>query len=169
MPRSIVLAALGVLGVGACHPADQVPAGSNRTGMRLSVDYYGDTDVVGFHFSVARRACTPGEPFEPWHATANVNLVDAIFPGMMQFISQHPLDTESNHLGADLFLSLAPGCYDVRAVPASHLDEDSFVASRDCSTAIAEGLQVDAGKTTEAILLSQCVGDENGADRKSVV
>jgi hypothetical protein len=135
---------------------------TETTGAALSVDYFGDTDVVGFHFMIERVECYPGEAFDASVLDVNVDLVDGIFPGMVELVEEH-LDPDSKHLGADLFVTLEPGCYDVTATPAAEIDGDDWTPSADCGTAMAEGVEVFAGATTEATLISQCVGDENGA------
>jgi hypothetical protein len=140
------------------------PSSSQKlgTGALLSVDYFGGSDVVGFHFQIERVACDASDAFEPLSIEANVDLVDGIFPGMISLVEE-TYDAASRHLGADLFTTLPAGCYDVTAAPASALDGDDWTPSSDCSVASTEGLEVRDGQTTEALLISQCVGDENGA------
>ena len=143
---------------------DQAPKGveSQGTGANLSVDYFGGSDVVGFHFSIERVACDASDAFSPLLIEANVDLVDGIFPGQIELVEQ-VYSEETRHLGADLFTALEPGCYDVTAAPASAIDGDDWSPSSDCSVANADGLRVRDGQTTEATLISQCVGDEMGA------
>ncbi|HHO50158.1 MAG TPA: hypothetical protein ENK18_04610, partial [Deltaproteobacteria bacterium] len=153
-----VLTSLAACGV----PATELGTGqSGQTGASLTIDYFGDTDVVGFHFTVERVACDAGDSFVPETTEANVDLVDGIFPGMISLVEQ-VLDADSRHLGSDLFLTLEPGCYDVTATPAASIDGDDWIASADCATASAEGIEVLGGQTTEATLLSQCLGDPIG-------
>ena len=45
----------------------------SETGARVDLDYYGDSDVVGFHFEIDAVACTPGADFEAFNYTANVD------------------------------------------------------------------------------------------------
>ena len=153
--------------LGACAPV----AGDFGTGARLSVDYFGDTDVVGFHYEVSNTSCA-GEPIVPSTQAFNVHLLDNIFPGMVTHV-ETVLDPDSRHLGADLFLSLEPGCYTVTATPASAVDVDddaSWTASADCSTATSDAIEVVDGWTTEApVLVSQCQGDPIGALDQTVV
>lgn len=132
------------------------------TGARLSVDYFGQSDVVGFHFELERVACDPAEAFRPERRAFTVDLVDGIFPGEVELIAQ-TYDEQTQHLGADLFTALAPGCYDLIAAPASAVRGADWTPSADCSTARADGLRVIDGRTTEATLISQCEGDESGA------
>lgn len=132
------------------------------TGAALSVDYFADTDVVGFHFTIERVECYPGEDFEASTVEANVDLVDGIFPGMIDLVEQ-VLDPDSRHLGSDFFVTLEPGCYDIDATPASEIDGDDWTPSADCGSASAEAVEIFPGLTTEVVLLSQCVGDELGA------
>ena len=147
--------------LGACldEGADKAVGG---TGARLSLDYFGQSDVQGFHFELERVACGPAEAFAPAASSFNVDLVDGVFPGQVRLIEQ-TYDEQTRHLGADLFAALEPGCYDLLAAPASDVRGDEWSPSADCSTARAEGLRVLDGRTTEALLISQCEGDESGA------
>lgn len=151
--RSSTLVAL-LAAVTACAPAE---SSLTETGAALSVDYYGDTDVVGMHFEVS--PCD-----DPGSVTSfNVDLANAIYPGMVDLMERR-VDPESRHLGADLFVSLPPGCYDIMAVPASDIDEDAWEPSVDCSSASAGDIEVVGGETTAVTpLVSQCVGDPLGA------
>jgi len=143
------------------------------TGALLSTDYFGDTDVVGFHYEVSNVSCA-GEPIVPNSWAFNVNLADNIFPGMVTHVETVPdPDPDSRHLGADLFVSLEPGCYVVQATPAASLDTDDsavWTPSADCSTVSSDSIEVVDGWTTEApVLVSQCVGDPIGALDQTVV
>jgi hypothetical protein len=157
----IALTSLSLAGCGASPEVAPPTKDAELTGARLSVDYFGATDVVGFHYVVERVACFPGEAFEAATFEMNVNLLDGILPGMVELLEQ-TFDAQSGHLGADLFMSLAPGCYDASAIPASAFDGDAFTPSEDCSVASASGIEVLAGATSEATMISQCVGDPIG-------
>jgi len=162
------LPAIGLVALGGCLGG---PADGDATGALLSLDYFGDTDVVGFHYTVTNVSCA-GEPIVPNSWEFNVNLADNIFPGMVTHV-ESVLDPDSRHLGADLFVSLEPGCYVVEAAPAASLDvNDSSVwtSSADCSVATSDSIEVVDGWTTEApVLVSQCVGDPIGALDQTVV
>jgi len=135
----------------------------NETGALMSVDYLAGTDVVGFHFEIDRVACDASDSFAPYHQEANVDLVDGLFPAMIGFVENNPFDADTRHTGADLFLSLDPGCYDILAAPASAVDGDDWTPSADCSVASSTGVEVVGTETAEVLLLSQCIGDETGA------
>ena len=153
---------ISILAIAALALAGCATDTADSTGARLSVDYFGDTDVVGFHFEVERVSCDALDVFEPFSVSANVDLVDGIFPGMIGLVEQH-LDPASRHLGSDFFVSLEPGCYDIDVVPASEIDGDDWTPSTDCGIASAEAVEVVAGQTAEATLISQCIGDAIGA------
>ena len=157
MRLQISLAALAALVLAGCAVDT-----TESTGARLSVDYFGDTDVVGFHFEIERVSCDNLDSFEPFSVSANVDLLDGIFPGMISLVEQS-LDPDSRHLGSDFFLSLEPGCYDVDVVPAASIDGDDWTPSTDCGIASADSVEVFPGQTAEATLISQCVGDAIGA------
>lgn len=142
------------------QPEPSVEVGS--TGAYLSTEHYSETDVVGFHFVVERVACADEAEgdFEPIVIEANVDLMAGLMPGMVEVLEQR-LDAQSKHVGADLFISLAPGCYDVTAVPASHIEGDAWRASAECAAArLMEPIEVLPGETAEPpLMISQCEGD----------
>ncbi len=152
---------IALLLASGCVDGAQKPAGLG-TGALLSMDYFGGSDVVGFHYEIERVACDASDAFSPLTIEENVDLVDGIFPGQIELVEQ-VYDETSRHLGADLFTTLPAGCYDVTAAPASAIDGDDWTPSTDCSVASADGLEVVDGQTTETTLISQCVGDEFGA------
>lgn len=161
MRNNLYTSPILLIALSAC--LDQAPADkATGTGALLSMDYFGGSDVVGFHFEIERVACDAADAFSPLSVEANVDLVDGIFPGQIELVEQ-VYDETSRHLGADLFQTLPAGCYDVTAAPASAIDGDDWTPSADCSVASAEGAEVLDGATTEVTLISQCVGDENGA------
>ncbi len=168
-----------VAGLAACATSSNEQPQVEETGAALSVDYFGDTDVVGFRFTVTEVAC-PGESVGNFGSKSfDVDLVDGIFPGNVSLDGMQ-FDNDSRHLGADLFVSLPAGCYDVVAQPVSSFDGADCNAistqavadggapdvcpSGDCSVASVDGVKVEDGLTTEtAPLISQCVGDPIGA------
>lgn len=168
MKTRIALAALLGTGTLACGTGESPVNTPDRqgtlgeSGAYLSLDHYGDTDVVGFHFVIERVACDDEQPgdFEEQTIEANVDLMAGILPGMVELLEQR-LDSQSKHVGSDLFVSLAPGCYEVSAAPASHIDGENWHPSEDCAVAtLAEPVEVLPGETAEPpLLISQCVGD----------
>lgn len=164
MKRTLALALLPLSFV-AC-------SSSQGTGALLSLDYFGDTDVVGFAFQVEESSevgCTlTGQGLDD--QTFFVNLTDGIFPGMIDLVEDY-FDPDTRHLGSDLFATMDPGCYDITATPlkkvptsvAAYEASKSDYVTEDCSTSSTKGVDVVAGKTTEAELISQCVGDGPGA------
>lgn len=165
MTRKIALSCLAAATAFACGGPDEPEPNSpeiGESGAYLSTDHYSDTDVVGFHFILERVAC-PGEhpgDFEDEIIEVNVDLLAGLLPGGVEILEQR-LDPESKHVGADLFLSVAPGCYDVIAAPASWIDGEDWHPSEDCSVATTdEPVHVEPGMTAEPeLLISQCEGD----------
>ncbi|MBX2803088.1 MAG: hypothetical protein KTR31_35740 [Myxococcales bacterium] len=154
--------------LGACNidPQETDPV---QTGANLTLDYFADTDVQGFHFEITPVSCGAGSAVVGDVIRANADLVNGIFPGNIDLVST-VLDLESNHVGSDLFLTLEPGCYDVLAVPAAALYADgTWDPSEDCAAASHEGAVVVAGLTTDVTLISQCAGDPVGGLDISVV
>ena len=161
MRPTFILPALALIACGA--PEGDSPTSLTRTGAALTVDYFGDTDVVGMHFEVTPIACDGEEAPDEDPLHFNVDLADNIYPGMVELMERR-VDPASRHLGAELFVTLSPGCYDVLAVPASEIADDEWSPSEDCSTASASHVEVFAGETTAVEpLLSQCEGDPVGA------
>lgn len=155
---TISVASLALVACGAETETEQV------TGANLTIDYFGDTDVIGFQVTVDRVACAPGEAFEPSTEQFDINLLDGVMPGMVSLLEQR-LAQDTRHLGSDLFVSLDPGCYDITFAPASGFEP--FVPSADCQvtgTADDAPVVVENGSTAEPpLLISQCIGDERGA------
>jgi hypothetical protein len=160
--RRTLCLCLPLSALAGCLDAPKPPAQGSGTGARLSVDTFGQSDVVGVHLEVERVACGPDDAFSPLRIEAQVDLVDGIFPGQIELI-ERVYDPDSRHLGADLFVALEPGCYDVLAAPAATISDDDWTPSADCAVARADGLRVLDGQTTEQTLISQCLGDAMGA------
>ena len=153
---SLPLALLGCVD----GPTAKGPVG---TGAALQVDTLGGSDVVGVRLEIERVACEASDAFSPLVVTAEVDLVDGLFPGQIELV-ERVYDPASRHVGADLFVALPPGCYDVLAAPASAIGAPGeWTPSADCAAARVEGAEVFDGRTTELTLLSQCVGDPSGA------
>ena len=121
--------------------------------MALSIDINGETDVVGFAYTI--REC--GD--RPVVAEGVKNLEDLVLPGMIPTFDNAPFDENSRHLFSDFFTVLPAGCYDVEVEPINK----QGVASEQCGVASADDVYVKDGKTTEILLVSQCEGPETGA------
>lgn len=146
-----------------CSPTP-VAEPTAETGASLTVDFLGGTDVVGFRFDLSRVACYENEAFDAWSDTADVELADMTFPGMVPSQVDSPLDGVSHHIAADYFVTLAPGCYSVTATPLDAQNEPSS----ECNVASTPLVAVNAGETTSVMLISQCAGDSNGAINTTV-
>lgn len=131
-------------------------------GARLKIDHFLESDVVGFHFEVDRVRCNNRDRFKPFHYEANVDLVNGVFPGGIDLIGLDPLSDRSNHIGADFFIELDEGCYEVVAAPARKISGSFWLPSRECTAASGDA-RVRDRKTTEIVLLSQCEGESDGA------
>jgi hypothetical protein len=160
--------ALGLLVLTGCD--EDVGQPDLGVGAKLSVDYVGDSDVVGFHYLIERVSCSPGDAIEPYAFEALVDLQDQLAPGGVTLLDV--FDDASGHIFADIFVTLDPGCYDVTATPVSEMDMDAgtWTPSDDCAEATEDGVEVVAETTTEVpVLVSQCEGDPNGEDGATVV
>ncbi len=125
-----------------------------RNGAALSLDYLGDSDVIGFLFEVF--LCDE----ETLVLEEVVGFQDQLAPGGISLFDL--FDMGSGHLMADLFVPLDPGCYDIAVTPVQSIEE--IVASDDCSAASRRGVIVNEGEVTEIDppLVSQCEGDSPG-------
>jgi len=167
MLRSVAIG-IGLLAVAGCHSGG---GGTTVEAARaaLDVDYLGNSDVVGFAFTATAVPCTAGGAVAGANAQAFVDLQDNLVSGSVSTGAPR-LSTTSGHVSASTFLTLAPGCYNVTAAPASAIDPmaQAFTPSADCATATAAGVIVIAGKTTTVALISQCQTPGNGGGSVTV-
>jgi|GEM_PF-1551873 len=127
--------------------------------LALSIDVLADTDLGGVRFTVTEVDCLSGAPVLPAHVeTADVDLADMFIPGGNGTFEDAPYDANSEHLFADQYFDLAPGCYDVLVEPLQANGE----LSEDCWSAHRDAVPVFAGSTTEILLIMQCGGKETG-------
>lgn len=131
---------------------DVTPEDLSATGLALSMDYLGDTDVKGFRYIVT--ACGSEYPV----VDKNKYLEDLTLPGMIPAFEHKPFDAHSKHLFSDHFMVLPKGCYDVKVIPI----KDDKQPSKDCAKASAHDVKVYDGLTTEILLVSQCKGEKRG-------
>ncbi len=76
----------------------------------------------------------------------------------LEFDDNMELDVEGSVDFADYFASVEAGCYDIQIVP---IDADGQALDQ-CIPATAEEIEVEAGETTEIVMISQCGGDVQG-------
>lgn len=152
-----IVAPVAVLTVlAACGPSHDPGDTTERTGLALTFDVLGDTDVAGFVFTATEVDCATGAAVTPANVvTATEDLEDLYFPGPDGAFDDAPFDGGSGHVFSDHFFALPPGCYDVVAQPIT----DDGSESEDCASASSSGVEVVDGETTEIVLISQCVGD----------
>lgn len=144
-------------GCGPAHddPDDPSPADTDSTGVALTVDFVGGTDVAGFDYTI--RKCESAQGAEIV-AEKSKDLEDLSLPGMIPEFENDPFDERSTHLFADAFFSLSPGCYDIEATPV----DSSGQPSQDCEAASDSEVVVVDGETTETLVISQCDGEQTG-------
>jgi hypothetical protein len=138
----------------ACSQLPPDESNLGATGMKLSTDIDGNTDVSAFDFTFTRVSCA-GEAFIPWQTHKVESLADAHITGATQ-VPGNVLDANAAHLFADRFQTLAAGCYDVIAQPVTN----AGTSSADCAAAFAKHVQVTDGQTAEVTLYSQCNGGD---------
>lgn len=156
-PVAALIACAVLGGVGGC--ADEAPA-TSHTGMSLKLDVRGHTDVAGMRFRLTPVDCASGAPIPGGTViTVDKDLEDILIPGGIPELEDDPLDRGSEHVFADAFITLAPGCYNVQTTPLTASGDPSA----DCSSAHLDKIEVVAEETTEVFLINQCTGEDTGA------
>ena len=156
---SVLLAAAAVgLGLGCSEGGpDLVPADPELTALKLGVDLSQLADVEAIKFEVTPVDChtgaTSGEVIVGTRPLSELHI-----PGGVPSLENNPLDRRSQHLFADLFVTVAAGCYDVRTTPVT----PGGLPSKVCAAAWKKGVRVLPGKTTEILLINQCMGRDPG-------
>jgi hypothetical protein len=169
MSNPVMLTALiaGLTGsMGACDAPDPEPGEDiQETGMALTSDVDGGTDVAGVRYTITRASCA-GEAFVPMTVVVEVDLEDLDL-GAVPGLDGDPVAPGGSHHFADAFVTLPAGCYDVEALPLAQ----GGTPSVDCTAASADGVEVQDGQTTEILLVSQCgePGSAGGLDIPLVI
>ncbi|WP_146618184.1 hypothetical protein [Lujinxingia litoralis] len=156
--HSMVWLAAGLFAMSGCGvdlvedgPSDSGEVSS--TGIALSFDYQGNSDVKKIKFLI--KTCHGYPVLEEVRSLEDMQL-----PGMIPEFMDSPLDGDSHHSFADMFSVLREGCYHVKIVPLNKYGRPSRV----CDEAYMNHVKVFAGQTTEVMLISQCEPKkENGA------
>ncbi len=145
------------LGTGCAETSDDTGGlnGPRTSGLALTSDTLGNTDVGGMRFEVTGCAATPTAGFSD---TVNKDLEDMYLPGGIGVFEDAPYDADSQHLFSDHYFLLSAGCYDVVVQPL----QANGLLSQDCASAHRNGVTVEDGKTREILLISQCKGPSNG-------
>lgn len=129
-----------------------------ETGLRLVASTEASDDVAAMRFEYQPVDCDSGTPTGP-AIIAESPLSSFKIPGGIPELEDRPLDTESEHLFADNFENVEPGCYNVTASP---IQEDGSPA-KFCFPASKPGVVAVEGETTEILLINQCKGRDNAA------
>ncbi|QDG54807.1 hypothetical protein FIV42_29890 [Persicimonas caeni] len=165
LSKYVLVTSLG-LAVGCSSATEPGPAGATSPDdaaetakLALTTDVLADTDLGGMRFTVTQVDCATGDPIVPGYTeTADVDLADMYIPGGNGTFEDAPYDADSQHLFADQYFDLAPGCYDVLVEPI----QENGDPSQDCWSAHQDNIEVFAGSTTETLLILQCRGEDNG-------
>ena len=118
-----------------------------RTGIALTMDVGSVAGVSSFQFNI--ETCDGQEM-----VSEQVSLSE------LEFDEEFGLDLEGSVVFADYFATLEAGCYDVELTP---LDEEGDAVAH-CSIATAQDVQVEAGQTTEIVMISRCFAETGGLD-----
>jgi hypothetical protein len=152
------------VGCSSAVDSDETPAASSDEAvetarLELTTDVLADTDLGGVRYTVTQVDCNTGAPVTPGYTeSVDVDLADMYIPGGNGTFEDAPYDADSQHLFADQYFDLAPGCYDVLAEPI----QENGDLSEDCWSAHQDGVEVFASSTTEILLIMQCRGEDNG-------
>jgi hypothetical protein len=129
-----------------------------RTGLALTLALDARSDVTGMRFTLNRMSCA-GESIEAFSLSVDKPLEEIRLPGGIPDFQDGPFDKNSEHVFADMFLDVAPGCYRVTTQPLAA----GGTFSLDCAAATASNIRVNEGATTEILLINQCQGEGRGA------
>jgi hypothetical protein len=157
-PKCLLLCSLGaiLLAFTGCGP---VSLDSHQgTGVSMTLRLSNQSDVASIRFFFKRVSCS-GESIEPFTLTTERVLEDILLPGGIPEFEDSPLHGGSAHAFADLFVDLAPGCYQVSTQPLA----TEGTASQSCASASSASVRIFDGQTTEILLIHQCKGDGRGA------
>ncbi len=152
---SVMLSACGFQTSDGTSETSKAQEETRSTGVALTMDTLGDTNVYGIRFQIAK--CE--NPNENIVFNQIKDLEDLMSPGMIPEFVNRPLDENSAHLFSDYFVVLDAGCYHIAATPV----DENGTSCTECSQAFARNVQVYDGLTTEILLISQCNGPERGA------
>jgi hypothetical protein len=150
-----------LLGFATTHCAVGDNAAEPATGqatLALTARARSGSDVSRIRFEITRVSCE-GEDFEPLYRVAERDLEPTVIPGGISELEDKPLDSRSEHLFSDFFVTLPPGCYDVETTP---LNADGN-PSTTCRWARESKILVEEGRTTEVLLINQRAGRDPGA------
>lgn len=129
----------------------------DSTGLALTADNLGDTDVERVRFVVSEIDCDTEASLNSVQ-TETVDFEDMHLPGGIDEFEGKPYDKDSKHLFADHYFTVDAGCYEAATEPLT----TNGAPSEDCSGASKTGIEVLDGKTTEIMLVNQCTGPERG-------
>ncbi|MDC0712075.1 fibrinogen-like YCDxxxxGGGW domain-containing protein [Stigmatella sp. ncwal1] len=152
---------LPLVGFMGCDTAEsrEVPGELGRTGLSVTTVLDERTDVRAIRFTVERMGCEEEEAVEPFSQSIDKPLEAIRLPGGLPGFENAPIDGNSAHGFADLFIDLSEGCYQIATQP---LTQDGSL-SVDCAPASTSRVHIADGKTTEILLINQCNGPGHGA------
>jgi uncharacterized membrane protein len=158
LPLSPALLLLALPLVGCADDDPNSKARLAETGLALTLDLGSQADVAAIGYAITPVDCGSGEPTGETIFDQSP-IEEETIPGGLPSLEGQGLDPDSVHHFADLFTVLPAGCYDVEVTPLTVDGSPSAV----CAAARSSGVEVDAGMTTEIVLISQCTGLDNGA------
>ena len=118
---------------------------TTATGIALTLDVASMEDVAALQFDIS--TCDGEEA-----AFEEVPISE------LEFTEEMELDVTGTAAFADYFATLEAGCYDVEMIA---LDEEGEMLDG-CSVAMAQGVEVETGQTTEIVMVSHCGGPPTG-------
>ena len=144
-----------IAGVAACGTASAPDENSANFHLTMALAAVGDVEST--RFEITPVDCGTG--VATGGSTVVVrSLETGTIPGGIGTLENNPLDKDSAHHFADLFITLEAGCYDVSATPLNAASEPSTV----CAAANKRSVVILPAKTTEVFLLNQCDGKDSG-------
>lgn len=151
----LVAGLAAIAGIAGCAAADAPDEKSANFHLTMALAAVGDVEST--RFEITPVDCGTG--ITAGSSTVVVrSLESGTIPGGIGTLGDNPLDKDSSHHFADLFITLEAGCYDVSATPLTAASEPSTV----CAAANKKSVVILPGKTTEVFLLNQCDGKDSG-------
>jgi hypothetical protein len=118
-------------------------------------------DVTAIRYELHKHGCFPEDVLVTYeHIVETVPLSEFTIPGGINSLENNPLDADSTHQFADLFISLEPACYDIVLFPVGADGETAYIQ---CNVPSINNVQVLPGETTEVLAIMQCNNEDSGA------
>ena len=147
------------------EPSQEAGLGEvGSSSLALIVNVPGETDVTGLRITVHREACGL-EEIEPAQFVVESELEGPMPGDLVPGSGAAGLNADDEYYFLDNYWVLPAGCYGVEIVALNAVGEPSDA----CEPASASGIVVEDGRTTEIVLVSECLGTNDPVGGLDVV